>query len=150
MSNFLLRYASRKMFTFIKAQLLIAFKFEGVYATLIPFSSYLLLFVVYFNFVAIVTDYYASSKRDSRSTVTMLLFCMTIFMFLLSSFFWAVTTAYFLIYMNINFISSDPEQQSIIYTIFPMANALALINVNSGFILCSNQLSPNSSTFSLH
>lgn len=75
---------------------------------------------------------HASSKKDSRSIVTKLLFSMTIFMFLISSFFWAVTTAYVLTYMNINFISSDPEQQSIVYVVFPIANAIALINVILG------------------
>ncbi|KAL5526598.1 hypothetical protein ACEPAF_8322 [Sanghuangporus sanghuang] len=83
--------------------------FYGIYAALIPFSSYFLL------------------RKKTMTKANKIMFGMTIFMFLLSTVFWTASVANLIATLNI-FYASSPEQSSEWFMLFPLFNALLLVN----------------------
>ncbi|KAL5485978.1 hypothetical protein ACEPAI_7022 [Sanghuangporus weigelae] len=84
--------------------------FYGIYASLIPFSSYFLL------------------KKKTMTKANKIMFGITIFMFLLSTAFWTASVANFIATLNIFYVSSS-EQSSVWFMLFPLFNALLLVNI---------------------
>ncbi|KAL5526600.1 hypothetical protein ACEPAF_8324 [Sanghuangporus sanghuang] len=83
--------------------------FYGIYAALIPFSTHFLV------------------KKKTMTKANKIMFGMTIFMFLLSTAFWTASVANLIATLNI-FYASSPEQSSEWFMLFPLFNALLLVN----------------------
>ncbi|EJD06596.1 uncharacterized protein FOMMEDRAFT_76403 [Fomitiporia mediterranea MF3/22] len=80
----------------------------SVYAALMPLSTHFLL------------------KKTTMSRANKFMFAMTIFMFLLSSAFWASSVAHLVATLNVAFAA--PDHASVAFILFPLFNAILLIN----------------------
>ncbi|EJD06701.1 uncharacterized protein FOMMEDRAFT_165424, partial [Fomitiporia mediterranea MF3/22] len=101
--------------------------FYGVYAALIPLSTHFLL------------------KRKTMSRANKFMFALTIFMFLLSTAFWASSVANLITTVNV-FYASSPDHTPAAFLLYPLFNALILVNyivtdsvvVWRAWVLCKN------------
>ncbi|EJD06700.1 uncharacterized protein FOMMEDRAFT_63622, partial [Fomitiporia mediterranea MF3/22] len=101
--------------------------FYGVYAALIPLSTHFLL------------------KKKTLSRANKFMFATTIFMFLLSTAFWATSVANLIATVNV-FYASSLDHSSIAFMLYSLFNALVLVNyivtdsvvVWRAWVLCKN------------